>query len=186
MLRYRDQMNHIISNLRLLFVLLFILTPTLGFAADIDRFVGTYSGSSEDVYEGEAQDRDLSVSVVPMDRGFRLSWTSVIYKTDGRTKEKTYTIEFTQSERPHIYGSAVRTNVFGKKVPLNPLAGEPYAWARFVGDTFTVFSLFINEAGEYEMQEYHRTLTAGGLDLMFRSVSPGGTDRVIEAFLKRN
>lgn len=178
-------MKHIIPNLRPLYVLLFTLLPAIGFAADIDRFIGEYSGSAEYTNEGEVQNRDLSVSVVPEARGFSLTWTSVIYKTDGRKKEKTYTIEFTQSDREHIYGSAMKTNVFGKEIPLDPLAGEPYVWARIVDDTFTVFSLFINEEGEYEMQEYHRTLAEGGLDLVFRSVSPGGVEKVIEAFLKR-
>lgn len=184
-LRYLFDMKKLISSLRPVYILLFALLPTVGIAADIDRFIGKYSGSAEYVYEGKTENRDLSATILPTDRGFSLSWTSVSYKSDGRRKEKTYTIDFAQSDRAHIYGSAMQTNVFGKEIPLDPLAGEPYVWARIVDDTFTVFSLFINEAGEYEMQEYHRTLATGGLDLVFRSVNPGGTDKVIEAFLKR-
>ena len=50
---------------------------------------------------------------------------------------------------------------------------------------FRTFSLFINEAGEYEMQEYHRTLADGGLDLVFRRVKQGAVEREIKAFLSK-
>lgn len=178
-------MKKFIPSLRPVCILLFTLLPTLGIAAEIDRFVGEYSGSAEYEYNGKTENRDLSATILPTDRGFSLRWTSVSYKTDGRKKEKTYTIEFAPSDRAHIYGSAMKTNVFGKEIPLDPLAGEPYVWARIVDDTFTVFSMFINEAGEYEMQEYHRTLAEGGLDLVFRRISRGEPEKVIEAFLQR-
>lgn len=178
-------MKHVFPNFRAFYFLVFALLPAISWAADIDRFVGNYSGETEFVFDGQSEHRDLSVTIVPTDKGFSVEWTSVSTKSDGRTKEKSYVVEFAPSDRAHIFGAATKTNVFGKKVPLNPLAGEPYVWARIVDDTFTVFSLFINEEGEYEMQEYHRTLADGGLELLFRSVSPGGPEKVIEGFLKR-
>jgi hypothetical protein len=54
-----------------------------------------------------------------------------------------------------------------------------------VKDTLTVFSLFINEAGDYEMQEYHRTLAEGGLALEFRRFQNGEKVRAVETFLAR-
>jgi len=45
--------------------------------------------------------------------------------------------------------------------------------------------LFINEAGDYEMLEYHRTLIDGGLNLEFRRLRNGAEIRVIETFLER-
>ena len=166
-------------------LLVFVLLPGISWAADIDRFLGTYTGEAEFVFDGKPEHRDMSVTIESAGKGFSVTWTSVSTRSDGRKKTKTYTVEFRPSDRPHIFGAATKMNVFGKKVPLNPLAGEPYVWARVDGDTFTVFSLYINEVGEYEMQEYHRTLADGGLDLVFRSVSPGGLEKVIEAFLKR-
>lgn len=79
----------------------------------------------------------------------------------------------------------MQTNVFGKQIPLNPLKGEPFVWSRVVNDTLTVFSLFINEAGDYEMQEYHRTLAEGGLSLEFRRFQNGLKVRTVETFLAR-
>ncbi|MGC1497176.1 MAG: hypothetical protein WA790_15300 [Sulfitobacter sp.] len=161
------------------------MLPIAGLAADIDRFTGTYSGTAEFTYKGEAEQRDMSVVISPKDEGFSVRWTSVTRKLDGRNKEKTYEIDFAPSARDHIFGSTMKTNVFGKAIPLNPLEGEPYVWSRIVEDTFTVYSLFINEAGGYEMQEYHRTLTDGGLDLVFRRVGPGLPEKEIKAFLER-
>lgn len=178
-------MKHLIPHLRAVLFLVFVLLPGISFAADIDRFLGTYTGEAEFEFEGKTEHRDMSATIEPADKGFSVTWTSVSTKSDGRKKAKTYTVAFGPSDRPHIFGAETKMNVFGKKVPLNPLAGEPYVWARVDGDTFTVFSMYINEAGEYEMQEYHRTLADGGLDLVFRSVSPGGVEKVIEAFLKR-
>lgn len=166
-------------------ILVFVLLPVLAWANDIDPFVGEYSGSAEFIENGETKQRDMSVRIGKTDEGFAVSWTSVTYKSDGRTKEKTHSVNFVPSPRDNIYGSAMQVNVFGKPVPLNPLEGEPYVWARFDGATMTVFSLFINESGEYEMQEYHRTLADGGLNLDFRRFKGGKEERSIGTFLKR-
>lgn len=155
------------------------------FAATIDQFEGSYVGSAQFAYEGEVQRRDMSTEIVATKTGFVVSWTSVSYKTDGRTKAKTYTIEFIPSGREDIYKSAMAKNLFGKDTPLNPLNGEPFVWARLEGDTLSVFSLFIDEAGEYEVQEFHRTLIDVGLDLVFRRVHSTAIEKEIRTILVR-
>ena len=170
---------------RALCLSLFMLIPALVWAGEIDRFAGVFSGQAAVVLEGETQGRDLKTMITPVDDGFNISWTSITHKADGDIKSKTYSIEFVPSQRANIYGSAMKTNMFGKQVPLDPLQGEPFVWSRFEGDTLSVFSLFINEVGEYEMQEYHRTLADGGLDLLFRRVSNGVPQKEINAFLAR-
>ena len=162
-----------------------LLMPGLLWAAEISRFVGEYAGSAEFTHQGKTEKRDMSARIEETKKGFTVSWTSVTYKSDGRTKEKTYTIEFNPSDRDGIYGSAMKANLFGKTTPLDPLAGEPFVWARIEGDTFTVFSLFINEVGEYEIQEFHRTLVEEGLDLVFRRVHNGTPEKEIRTLLKR-
>ena len=162
-----------------------LLLPSFLWASEIERFEGQYAGRSTVVLDGESQGRDLETTIKQSRDGFEVSWTSVTYKTDSAPKSKTYTIEFVPSQRDSIYGSAMKTNMFGKQVPLDPLQGEPFVWARFEADTFSVFSLFINEVGEYEMQEFHRTLTDDGLDLLFRRVSNGVPQKEITAFLAR-
>jgi hypothetical protein len=171
--------------LRRVFVLMLILLPSFGFAAEINRFVGTYIGTSETISDGETQKRDMNVVIDETKSGFQLTWTSVSYKTDGRTKDKTYTVEFVPSNRDHIYQSAMKMSLFGKAIPLDPLDGDPFVWARFEGDTFSVFSLIIDENGEYEVQEYHRTLVDGDLELVFLSVRSGVPQREIRTTLLR-
>ena len=164
-------------------LLLFAAGPSK--AAGIEPFFGTFEGTVEFEENGRTERRDMSAVIAETRQGFSISWTSVTYKSDGRTKEKTYTVEFLPSQRDNIYASAMKANVFGKQVPLDPLRGEPFVWARIVNETLSLFSLFINEAGDYEMQEYHRTLADGGLDLEFRRMRNGAEVRAITTFLKR-
>lgn len=161
------------------------MSPKAGWSDEIDRFVGSYVGYAEFEQRGETQKRDLSVDIVKTEGGFSLTWKTVSYRSDGRIKEKTYTVEFTPSTRDRIYGSAMKANLFGKLVPLNPLAGEPFVWARFEDDTLSVFSLFIDESGEYEVQEFHRTLVPEGLSLVFLRMRYDSVEREIRTILKR-
>lgn len=173
-------------RLHLLLPLVLIwLLPMSALAAPIESFTGTYSGESEEIIAGETEPRDLSTTISPTKEGFSVTWTSVLYRRDGRRTEKTYTIEFLPSQRAGIFGSAMKVNVFGKQVPLDPLQGEPFVWARLEGDTLSVFSLIITEDGQYHLQEYHRTLADGGLELLFRRVTDGQPHKEIRAFLAR-
>ncbi|MGB3244711.1 MAG: hypothetical protein WBB25_09260 [Sulfitobacter sp.] len=166
-------------------VLLSVFVPTLTLASSIDRFYGTYVGEGDLIAEGESERRNLSTTIAPTKNGFSVTWTSVVYRSDGRHTVKSYTIEFLPSDRENIFGSAMKTNVFGKQIPLDPLQGEPFVWSRLDGDTLSVFSLFIDDVGQYDMQEYHRTLAEGGLDLRFVRLSKGQLQKEIRAFLKR-
>ena len=80
----------------------------------------------------------------------------------------------------------MKTNVFGKSEPLDPLKGDPYVWSRLSGDTLTLYSLLIDEEGGYEVQEYDRTLTDGGLELEYRRIRNSTPLTTINAFLARN
>lgn len=182
---YNFRMMYISSLVRTLLAALLLFLPTIAGAAEIDRFIGSYIGSAEFVQNGAPQKRNLSVVIDESDNGFVLTWMSVTYRDDGRIKEREYTIEFTPSEREHIYQSAMKSNLFGKSVPLDPLAGEPFVWARFKGDTLSVFSLFIDQSGEYEVQEFHRTLVPEGLSLVFLRFRNGEVQREIRTVLGR-
>ncbi|MEM9700724.1 MAG: hypothetical protein AAF943_18295 [Pseudomonadota bacterium] len=178
-------MTHVSRCLIPFLLALLLVLPVAAKAADLSRFAGTYSGEAEFDLAGETIKRDLSTTIVETREGFEVSWTSVTYRPDGRTKEATYTIDFVPSARDNIFSSAMQTNLFGKAVPLDPLQGDPFVWARFEGETMTVFSLFIDEQGGYEMQEFHRTLVAEGLDLHFRRMRDGQVAREIKALLRR-
>lgn len=154
--------------------------------ADASRFYGDYAGSAELVAaDGTASKRDMSVSISGTKKGFRVQWTSISYKADGRSKEKSYSIDFVPSDREGVFAAAMKRNVFGHEVQLDPMKGEPYVWGQIVGDTLTVYSLFVDADGGYEIQQFDRTLADGGLNLDFKNIRNGSEQRSVSTFLKK-
>ncbi|MGA9252864.1 MAG: hypothetical protein WBV78_14150 [Roseobacter sp.] len=154
--------------------------------ADISRFVGSYVGSADVVSsDGTKKPRDMSVEISEIKDGFRVSWTSTTYRPDGSSKVKSYTIDFEKSDRNSVYAAAMKRNVFGHNVQLDPMKGEPYVWGRIEGDKLSVYSMFVAEDGGYEIQQFDRTLADGGLELDFKSVRDGAIQRTVSTFLAR-
>lgn len=170
-----------------LLVITFLLFFSSGSsAAEIDPFIGSYTGSANVESDGETSLRDMNVIIAATRNGYEVTWTTITHKTEGQIKEKQYSIEFLLTSREGIFSSAMKSNLFGNKIPLNPMEGDPYVWSRITGKTFTVFALHIAEDGGYEMQEYNRTLISGGLDLEYQRIRNGVRLRSIKAFLKKN
>ena len=177
-------LRHFVFLLGALFCLVIAAAP--GQAADITPFVGDYVGSANVVDEdGSETPRDMSVSIFQTKDGFNVSWKNTTYKQDGRVKAQSFSIDFKESDRSDVYSAAMKRNVFGHEVPLDPMQGEPFVWGRIEGQTLTVFSLFISENGGYELQQFDRTLAEGGLDLSFSRFRDGVKSRSVETFLKK-
>jgi len=154
--------------------------------ADIAPFVGAYTGSVIVTHaNGESELRDMSVTIAEAKKGFTVKWSTVTIKGGGNRKAKTYEISFVDSDRSGIFAAAMEQNVFGHAVQMDPMKGDPYVWSRIAGDTFTVFSMFIAPNGDYEMQQYDRTLVKGGLDLKYVVHRNGEPTRMVSTFLKR-
>lgn len=156
-------------------------------AQDISQFIGRYSGSVEVVHaDGDIDPRDMSVEISETRKGFSVRWTSITEKNDGRRKEKSYKVDFRESDRDGIFSAAMGRNVFGHEVQLDPMKGNPYVWARISGETLTVFSMFIHQNGDYEMQQYDRSLSEKGLHLVFSAHLNGSPTRQLETELIRH
>ncbi len=154
--------------------------------ADITPFVGDYKGSADVLsVDGTSTPRDMSVKIRDTKDGFSVEWTSVSYKSDGRVKEASYAISFVPSQRDGVYAAAMTRNVFGHAVQLDPMKGEPFVWGRIDGDTMTVYSLFVDDVGGYEIQQFDRTLAQGGLMLEFTNLRNGQLQRSVTTFLER-
>ena len=154
-------------------------------AEPIHSFYGAYEGESISVSDENLGKRDLAIAIVPRGNGFNLTWTTITYADGAAAARKTYSIDFVPTRRPDIYASAMRTDMFGNRVPLNPLEGDPFVWATVRGKTLTVYALMITPAGGYEMQTYHRTLTDHGMRLEFSRVRNGIPQRFITGMLVR-
>ncbi|MCB1343143.1 MAG: hypothetical protein KDK24_19150 [Pseudooceanicola sp.] len=167
-----------------LLVSLFLLLP-LAATAQIARFVGDYAGSAEvETWDGEIVQRDMSVSITGTGDGFEVKWSSTTWR-DGKGKSKTYRIGFVPTDRDSVFAAAMARNVFGHAVPLDPMKGEPYVWARIEGDTLTVFSMYVGPNGGYEIQQFDRTLVPEGLRLDFAASGDGKPRREVSTVLKR-
>lgn len=167
-------------------VIVLMLLTLPAHAASISKFVGEYTGTARVVSaDGTRPHRNMNVVIKENKKGFTVQWTSTTIKPDGRVKEKSYSINFTPSDREGIYAAAMEQNLFGQSVQLDPMKGEPYVWGRISGDTLSVFSLFVDDTGGYEMQQYDRTLAEGGLQLEFSLSRNGEVLRTVSAFLKR-
>ncbi|KZC97920.1 hypothetical protein TH47_09710 [Thalassospira sp. MCCC 1A02803] len=191
----RTKMAHLIKKTRkrwfsgLMFVgmlCLSVMIVSQARAASIEPFVGSYHGTTIEHAENELQARDLDVVIKETERGFIVDWSTVIHKPDGREKTVSLDVEFYATERADIYGSAMRSGLFGKRIPNDPLKGEPFFWARIVDKTLTIHALYINDEGGYEMQVYKRTLDDdGNLDLIFRRFRDGEQIRDVTGKLTR-
>lgn len=154
--------------------------------ADYTRFFGTYTGAADVIsLDGSKQRRDMNVEISGIKGGFRVNWTSTTYRKDGSAKEKSYSIDFAPSYQEGVFASAMKRNVFGHSVQLDPMKGEPYVWSRIEGDTLSVYSMFVTQSGGYEIQQFDRTLADGGLDLDFQTVRDGKILRQVSTFLKK-
>lgn len=150
-------------------------------------FFGTYIGKSiSHIGEGAGLSRrDLTVVIKAKGKGFIVDWTTIIYKDLGKTKRGHFVIDFKPTERKGIYVGGTQKNLFGAMVPANPVAGQPYFWARIRGNILEVFGLHVNDAGNYEMQVYRRTLTANGMTVKFERLRDGKAQKTITGVLTK-
>ena len=153
--------------------------------ASFERFVGNYEGKAVVGGSGEIQARDISVTIRNKGNGFTLAWTAVMHKASGKTKRKEFEINFLPSKRDGLYRSAMRKNLFGQPVPMDPMKGDPYVWCKIEGKSLIVHALLISEDGGYELQIYKRTLTPSGMNLEYFRVKDNELLRTVTGELKR-
>ncbi len=146
-----------------------LAAETLG----IESFYGKFEGQAISETQGEISKRDIAVEVLEHKNGFKLKWVTVTKRADGSLKRKSYEVDFVPSATENVYASAMRRNLFGKAVPMDPLKGDPYVWATLSGATLVVHALLITDDHGYEMQTYRRTRTADGMRLTFHRVRDG-------------
>jgi hypothetical protein len=119
----------------------------------IQRFYGTYAGEAVSESGDELDKRDINAEITPQGKGFKVKFTVVVKRGKDKPRRDEYTIVFSPTKRPGIFSSAMRTDVFGNAVPLDPLAGDPYMWSRLDSDKFWRYALFVTDTGGYEMRD---------------------------------
>ncbi len=154
-------------------------------AEDFEPFIGKFEGKYSSEEGGVEKNRDLSVEISETKDGFNVSWETTTFKKN-EPKTKSYSIDFVESDREHIYMAAQKKNVFGGREPLDPMKGDAYAWARVDGPKLTIHALVITEDGGYEMQTYDRILMGdNNLHLKFSRIRDGEMLKTIDTNLYR-
>lgn len=153
-------------------------------ADQIDPFLGKYVGTAVVHAQDKMTKRDLNITIAKLDNGFSVDWTTVIPK-ENKTVRRQFKIRFLPTRRKGVYAAAMRTNVFGAAVPLDPLKGDPYVWAAIRGKSLYVYGLLVTENGGYEIQEYERTLIPGGMTVRFKRFRNGKPLKDITGDVKR-
>jgi hypothetical protein len=153
---------------------------------EIEAFYGHFTGIADEQVDGESEHRQLSVKIEPVDDNFEITWTTRVKRSDLSQKDHVYHILFRKTRRGAIYASAMRMNVFGKHIPMDPLAGDPFVWARIHDKTLTVYAMMITNQGAYDMQIYDRTLLDNGdMALAYTRILDGSISKTVTAELHR-
>ncbi len=164
-------------------MLLLTAAPALaGQNLSVEAFFGRYSGggiaSNEDSLFFAVTARDFDVTIAAAGRGFRIDWTSVI--RGGGTPDKP---RIRRKSATKIFMPTGRPSVFHGTQSGDPLAGKEMCWARVTGRTLSVFLMTVDQDGIYELQQYDRTLSGSGMDLVFRSSRDGDRLRTVKGKL---
>lgn len=156
-------------------------TPAAAQDATIDAFFGQYigTGAEAEPKDGDVRvsERDFDVEIARDRDGFAVTWTTISRTGTAdapKIKRRTNKVSFFPSSRAGVYAASPQGDA---------LAGEPLSWARLEGRTLKVYSITLNEAGEYEIQQYDRTLAEGGLTLEFKRIREGEVVRVVRGRL---
>ncbi len=164
-----------------LVAMLMAVTPGAAQDAGIEAFFGQYTGTGAEAEPKGASirisERDFDVDISAVGDGFSVRWTTIarVGPEDApRIKRKTNTVTFVPSGRPGL---------FAAKPQGDAVAGEPYTWARIVGAILKVYSMTLNEIGEYEIQQYDRALAEAGMTLEFKRIREGELVRVVRGRL---
>ena len=133
----------------------------------MEHLLGDYQGVSVEDPSETWSPTDLDVSIQPHDNGFIMEWATITNRDNGKVERQENAVKFHPTKRHNIYAAAMRPDLFGGWIPLDPFKGDPFMWARYLDSTLTVYAMIITDAGAHDMRIYERTLTPVGLAIKF-------------------
>ena len=154
-------------------------------AADLplNAFFGSFAGTgvarSEDSQYFGVTVRDFDVQIEKTDSGFSVTWTTVLRQggdpANPSVRRRSATLTFTPTGKPNVYRAR----------ESDPMSDGGYAWARLYKNTLGVYIVSIDANGVYELQRYQRTLSGGGMDIVFTRLRDGEVQRTVKGKLAK-
>lgn len=147
---------------------------------DPKSFVGTFIGVADavDTQNGQVEQRDLTVEIKPYSGGgFLIGWETV-FRVDGRrdvpgVKRRFSQLIFKPADDGDYFVEVPKADPFKKRDKFEPILGDAARWATIEGNVMHVYSVVVDEVGEFELEIYTRTRTESGLDIDFRRLADG-------------
>ncbi len=155
-------------------------SPNLPLTAFYGKFSGSGIAHTEDSAYFSTTLRDLDIEIRPEGNGFKITWTTLLRQGGAVGKPETRRRSTTRTFRP-----TAAPNVFHAAGAGNPLDGKELSWARLEGTSLIVHTMAVDPDGRYVIQSYTRTLSAGGMDLVFVRIEEGETTRTVNGRLIR-
>lgn len=150
----------------------------VGLAAFFGRWEGSGIAEDPDNLFFSMTARDLDVRIEPQGDGFTITWTTLI-----RVGDDTANPEIRRREASLTFGPRSAMGFYPALDSGDPLAGGVMSWARLEDRTLTVYQMVMTDGGGYALTRYARTLTAPGMELLFRRDQDGETTRTVRARL---
>lgn len=146
----------------------------------IDPFVGTWSGGgvaqNADSLFFNVTARDFDVVIRKEGTGFQIDWTTVIRRGGDPANPD---IRRRKSSRTLVPDrDAWRCTDSGY-----PLDGKELCWAQVRENTLSIYLMTVEKNGGFTLQQYDRTLTPKGMELVFTSRANEGTIRTVKGQL---
>lgn len=155
-------------------------------AVDIKAFFGSFAGSGladgdDSAYFGVTQ-RDLDVRLAAAGQGgFTIAWTTVL-RSGGDPRNP----DIRRRATSMTFVPGPRAGMFTAEGNASPLEGGTIAWARLARNTLTIYLFTVREDGRHDVQSYARTLSGGGMELVYTRLVDGERQRRVRGKLVKN
>lgn len=161
-------------RLMIISTLAFVLMPGMASSASLIKdFVGRWPGQSIEQPYNATPSGIIDIEINESSNGFELSWNDLSLNDRGVPDGNALEARFVGTNRQGVFevvpeSGSFLDQMFASPETGNPLDGETLLWARIDTETLAVYSLKIDETGEFNLDHYSWTRTDGGLALLYR------------------
>lgn len=140
-------------------------SPAQSAQTDLGRFAGAYVGETI-TQGGETMELgDLHLRLKVRGDGFVADWRSLADPDE--SEEHHHNVTFVLSHRDNIYVAVLGCDMFGNRVPLDPMRGGPFMWASIEEARMNLYVMKIGARGTHDLRIYRYRLEGEKLALSF-------------------